>query len=187
MRRLLMPLATWSRRTDGGRSAARAGPCDRATDARDAARRARRISAQRPAIVKGGHFDEPDIVDLLFDGRDFHEFRHRAPADPPHARHRLHVRRGAGRPTSRSAMRFREPCARDRTMSPAPSRMACAIGHGHGPLDHFWRAERRVAQRSGPPRRTSQVSLGRASRCAILRRWPRPRSSVTDGRCRSTR
>jgi hydroxymethylpyrimidine/phosphomethylpyrimidine kinase len=27
-------------------------------------------------IVKGGHFSSSDIVDLLYDGRDFTEFRH---------------------------------------------------------------------------------------------------------------
>ena len=44
-------------------------------DAAEAARALVRMGAGA-AVVKGGHFDEPDVVDLLFDGRAFHEFRH---------------------------------------------------------------------------------------------------------------
>src|SRR5690606_5435861 len=44
-------------------------------EARDAARALVDLGAGA-AVVKGGHFDEPEVVDLLFDGRDFHEFRH---------------------------------------------------------------------------------------------------------------
>jgi len=44
-------------------------------EARDAARRLVDLGP-RAVVVKGGHFDEADIVDLLYDGSTFHEFRH---------------------------------------------------------------------------------------------------------------
>lgn len=43
-------------------------------DAREAARRLHRMGA-RNVIVKGGHAAGADVVDLLFDGRQFHEAR----------------------------------------------------------------------------------------------------------------
>src|SRR5690606_28349618 len=45
-------------------------------DRREAARRIAAFGPQA-VVVKGGHAPTDDIVDLLFDGAAFHEFRHR--------------------------------------------------------------------------------------------------------------
>jgi hydroxymethylpyrimidine/phosphomethylpyrimidine kinase len=53
-------------------------------DAREAASRIHRLGA-RLVVVKGGHLEGPDAVDVMFDGRAFHELRaSRSPAPPPH-------------------------------------------------------------------------------------------------------
>ena len=73
-------------RVAGGR--ARGG----AADSRDGRR--------RRSIIKGGHARRAratEVVDLLFDGDAFHEFRDAADRHAQHARHRLHVRVGGRR------------------------------------------------------------------------------------------
>jgi hydroxymethylpyrimidine/phosphomethylpyrimidine kinase len=91
----------------------------------------------KAAVVKGGHFDEPEVVDLLFDGRAFHEFRH--------ARQDTTNTHGTGC-TFASAI---AACLARGAELPAAVQEASdyvagaiahglAIGHGHGPLDHFW-------------------------------------------------
>ena len=44
-------------------------------DRREAARRILALGPS-PVVIKGGHLSSPDIVDLLYDGHDFMEFRH---------------------------------------------------------------------------------------------------------------
>ena len=105
-------------------------------EARDAARRLVDLGP-RAVVVKGGHFDEADIVDLLYDGSTFHEFRHPRLQHASHARHGLHLRRG-----DRGAARARPDtsgcrAARDRYVEGAIAH-GLAIGSGQGPLDHFW-------------------------------------------------
>jgi len=105
----------------------------------DAAEAARTLVARgaRAAVVKGGHFDEPEVVDLLFDGFAFHEFRH--------ARQDTRNTHGTGC-TFASAI---AACLARGTELPAAVQEASdyvagaiahglAIGRGHGPLDHFW-------------------------------------------------
>jgi hydroxymethylpyrimidine/phosphomethylpyrimidine kinase len=105
----------------------------------DAAGAARALVARgaKAAVVKGGHFDEPEVVDLLFDGRAFHEFRH--------ARQDTTNTHGTGC-TFASAI---AACLARGAELPAAVQEASdyvagaiahglAIGHGHGPLDHFW-------------------------------------------------
>jgi hydroxymethylpyrimidine/phosphomethylpyrimidine kinase len=53
-------------------------------DAREAAARIHRLGV-RVVVVKGGHLNGPDAVDLVFDGRAFRELRvPRSPTAPPH-------------------------------------------------------------------------------------------------------
>jgi hydroxymethylpyrimidine/phosphomethylpyrimidine kinase len=105
----------------------------------DAAAACRALVARgaRAAIVKGGHFDEADVIDLLYDGQTFHEFRH--------ARQHTRNTHGTGC-TFASAI---AACLARGAELPAAVQEASdyvagaiahglAIGHGHGPLDHFW-------------------------------------------------
>jgi hydroxymethylpyrimidine/phosphomethylpyrimidine kinase len=105
-------------------------------DAREAARR---ILALGPGavIVKGGHLDGPEVIDLLYDGREFHEFR-----GP-----RVESRHTHGTGCTFSAAiaanlalghSLREAVERSKHYVARAIRRGLAIGHGHGPLDHFW-------------------------------------------------
>jgi hydroxymethylpyrimidine/phosphomethylpyrimidine kinase len=105
-------------------------------DAREAARV---LHAMGPTavVIKGGHAPGDEIVDLLYDGHRFTEFR-----APRIASRNTH---GTGC-TFASAIAAR--LARGATLEEAVAgaqayvaggiRHALAIGHGHGPLDHFW-------------------------------------------------
>lgn len=109
-------------------------------DARDAARRLVDLGAGA-AVVKGGHFDDLEVIDLLFDGADFHEYRHP----------RLQTRNthGTGCTFAASlaanlALGHALPEALQRTTDYVAGAIAhgLAIGRGHGPLDHFWQSRR---------------------------------------------
>jgi hydroxymethylpyrimidine/phosphomethylpyrimidine kinase len=105
----------------------------------DAAEAARALVARgaMAAVVKGGHFDEAEVVDLLFDGRAFHEFRH--------ARQDTRNTHGSGctfaSAIAASLARGAElPAAVQEASDYVAGAIAhgLAIGRGHGPLDHFW-------------------------------------------------
>jgi len=109
-------------------------------DARDAARRIQDLGA-RAVLVKGGHGSyapNPDvIVDLLLDDDAFHEFR-----TPKIATKNTH---GTGCTLASAIAAY---LALDHTLPDAVARAqqyvagaiahALPIGHGHGPLNHFW-------------------------------------------------
>ena len=106
-------------------------------EARDAARRLVDLGP-RAVVVKGGHFDDVDVVDLLFDGSAFHEFRH----PRQHTRHT----HGTGCTFAASlaanlALGHVLTDAVQRTTDYVAGAIAhgLAIGKGHGPLDHFWK------------------------------------------------
>lgn len=105
-------------------------------DARDAAKRIRDMGAAA-VVVTGGHAHGSDIVDLVLDDDVFHEFR--VPRiDSPHTH-------GSG---CTYAAAVAANLALGRSLSEAAElaqqyvagaiRSAVAIGHGRGPLDHFW-------------------------------------------------
>ena len=112
-------------------------PIRTGADCREAARR---IAALGPSavIVKGGHLDSPDIVDLLYDGSRFVEFR---------------AERVAGRSTHGTGCTFASAVAAHlalgRSLEDAipmaqqyvagAIRSAPGLGKGHGPMNHFWR------------------------------------------------
>ena len=107
-------------------------------DARDAARRLVDLGAGA-AVVKGGHFDDVDVVDLLFDGSAFHEFRH--------PRQQTRHTHGTGCTFAASlaanlALGHALPDAVQQTTDYVAGAIAhgLAIGKGHGPLDHFWKS-----------------------------------------------
>jgi hydroxymethylpyrimidine/phosphomethylpyrimidine kinase len=108
-------------------------------DARDAARRIQDLGASA-VIITGGHAPGDEIVDLLFDGREFTEWR-----IPRIATKNTHgtgctfasavaANLALGKPLSESAVDAQQYVA-------GAIRHALAIGRGHGPLDHFWRTK----------------------------------------------
>lgn len=112
---------------------------DSADSAREAARR---IKDFGPAavIVKGGHRDGDEIVDLLFDGVRFLEYRTQ----------RVLTRHTHGTGcTFASAVAaslalgadLPEATARAQAFVAGALRSGLSIGHGHGPLDHFWKQQ----------------------------------------------
>ena len=102
---------------------------------REAARRIVRLGAAA-VVIKGGHMPSADIVDLLYDGHRFVEFRtERVPGTSTHgtgctfaAAVTAHLARGR---------------ALDEAIPQAQAYVADAIRHaprlgrGHGPMDHF--------------------------------------------------
>ncbi len=111
-------------------------------DAREAARRLHELGAA-VVVVKGGHLETPDVVDLLYDGRQFVESR-----GPRHATRHTHgtgctfaAAMAAGLATGLDvADAFRAA----RTYLDGAIRHAPGLGHGAGPVDHFWNVERRT-------------------------------------------
>jgi hydroxymethylpyrimidine/phosphomethylpyrimidine kinase len=105
-------------------------------DAREAARR---IHGMGPSavIVKGGHAAGDEIIDLLFDGESFAEFRAA----------RVHTRNTHGTGCT-FASAIAAYLARGHSLAEATERAQAyvvgavrhglAVGKGHGPLDHFW-------------------------------------------------
>jgi hydroxymethylpyrimidine/phosphomethylpyrimidine kinase len=98
-----------------------------------------RIQALGPAavIITGGHADGPEIVDLLLDGKQFSEFR--MPRIDTANTH------GTGCTFASAVAAFlargcslHEATERAQAYVAGAIRHALAIGHGHGPLDHFW-------------------------------------------------
>ncbi len=105
-------------------------------DAREAARRIHKLGPGA-VIVKGGHLDTPDVVDLLFDGRSFTEFR--GPRVQSRNSHgsgctfaaALAANLALGQPLPEATRLAKEYVV-------GAIRHGLAIGHGHGPMDHFW-------------------------------------------------
>jgi hydroxymethylpyrimidine/phosphomethylpyrimidine kinase len=106
-------------------------------DARDAARTLHALGAYA-VVVKGGHFEGPTLVNVLYDGRDFFEF----------ATERVATRHTHGTGCTFAsaiaaglALGDTLPAAVDRATQYVAGAIAngLAIGHGHGPVDHFWR------------------------------------------------
>jgi hydroxymethylpyrimidine/phosphomethylpyrimidine kinase len=100
---------------------------------------ARRIHALGPGavIVKGGHGSGPDVVDLLFDGGRFIEF----------CTARIETRHTHGTGCTFAAAvaaylalgcALAEATERAQAYVAGAIRHGLAIGHGQGPLDHFW-------------------------------------------------
>ena len=108
-------------------------------DARDAARRIRQMGAGA-VVIKGGHAPGSELIDLLLEGDTFSEFQTM----------RLETRHTHGTGcTFASAMAANlalghtvaESTARAQRYVAGAIRHGLSIGHGHGPLDHFWKPE----------------------------------------------
>ncbi len=104
---------------------------------REAAREIQALGS-RNVVMKGGHRGGDDAVDLLFDGREFHEFS--APRIQTTSSH------GTGCTFASAIAAF---LARGESVPSAVGhakeyltealREAYPIGRGHGPVNHFWK------------------------------------------------
>jgi hydroxymethylpyrimidine/phosphomethylpyrimidine kinase len=114
-------------------------------DAREAARRIHGLGAAA-VIITGGHgFDEATglaaagvkIVDLLFDGHGFHEYL--APRIDSRHTHGTGCTYAAA-VAAGLALGMELPAAASRAQRYVGGAIAHApgIGHGRGPIDHFW-------------------------------------------------
>jgi len=112
-------------------------PVTTAADARRAAERIRRLGP-RAVIVKGGHLNEIDAVDVLLDEAGYHELR----------RPRVDTRATHGTGCTFAAAiaanlalggSLHESADQAKQYVTAALHHGLAIGHGQGPLDHFWR------------------------------------------------
>ena len=106
-------------------------------DQREAAKRIGTLGAAA-VIIKGGHLGSAEIVDLLYDGHRFREFR---------------VERVEGRGTHGTGCTFAaaltaqlalgrsllEAVPQAQQYVAGAIRHAPNLGHGHGPMNHFWK------------------------------------------------
>jgi len=111
-----------------------------ADDVREAARRIHAMGVTA-VVIKGGHGDGDVLVDVLFDGTEFSEFR--TPRIDTRHTH------GTGCTfASAIAAYLALDCSLPDATRQAQAyvagaiRHALAVGHGHGPLDHFWNVPR---------------------------------------------
>lgn len=112
----------------------------RTIDSLDDAREAARIIhgfGPTAVVVKGGHGSGDSLVDLLFDGHAFHEFR--TPRIDTRNTHGTGCT-FASAVAARLALGHALPLAVSGAQAYVAGaiRHGLAIGHGHGPLDHFW-------------------------------------------------
>ena len=114
----------------------------RITSGDSAREAARRIKDFGPAsvIVKGGHGEGDEIVDLLFDGVTFREFRtERVTTRNTHGTGCTFASAVAALLASGSELP--DATARAQAFVAGALRAGLSIGHGHGPLDHFWKKQ----------------------------------------------
>ena len=106
-------------------------------DAREAARRITDAGC-RAVVIKGGHFEGTRLVNLLFDGRDFTEVvTERMQTRNTHGTGctfaaALAAQLAKGRPLTDAVQDATEYVA-------GAIANAVSVGHGHGPVNHFWR------------------------------------------------
>ena len=99
---------------------------------------ARRIAATGvgAVIIKGGHADTPDILDLLFDGGTFTEFRHERVAGT--STHGTGCTFSAAITAQLALGRgIKEAIPLAQAYVAAAIRRAPGLGSGHGPMGHF--------------------------------------------------
>jgi hydroxymethylpyrimidine/phosphomethylpyrimidine kinase len=105
-------------------------------DRHEAARRLLKLGASA-VIIKGGHFDAPDILDLLYDGHRFRDFR--GPRIEGGSTHGTGCTFAAALTSHLALGRSIEeavPLAQEYVAGAI--RHGLDIGKGHGPLHHFW-------------------------------------------------
>ena len=106
-------------------------------DAREAARRIADAGC-RAVVIKGGHFEGTRLVNLLFDGRDFTEVvTERVDTQNTHG---TGCTFAASLAAQLACGRILAEAVQDATEYVAGAiAHAVPVGHGHGPVEHFWR------------------------------------------------
>jgi len=105
-------------------------------DRRTAARRIAALGAAA-VIITGGHLPSPDIVDLLYDGHRFVEFRARRVAGGgTHGTGCTFAAALAARLALGSTLAEAVPLAQQYVAGAIEG--APHLGRGHGPMNHFW-------------------------------------------------
>ena len=137
LRSVLLPLATVVTPNRSEAEALAGHTVVTTADAREAARQITDAGC-RAVVIKGGHFEGARLVNLLFDGRDFTEVvTDRIDTGNTH---------GTG---CTFAAALASQLARGRSLIEAVQDAtdyvagaiahAIPVGHGHGPVNHFWR------------------------------------------------
>ena len=105
-------------------------------DRREAARRILDLGS-RAVIIKGGHFPSADIVDLLYDGHRFTEFRaERVESTSTHGTGCTFAAALVSQLAMGRSLEDAIPLAQQYVAGAI--RNAPGLGKGHGPLGHFW-------------------------------------------------
>ena len=105
-------------------------------DLREAARRILDLGA-RAVIIKGGHFPSADIIDLLYDGHRFTEFRaERVESTSTHGTGCTFAAALVSQLAMGRSLEDAIPLAQHYVAGAI--RHAPGLGQGHGPLGHFW-------------------------------------------------
>jgi hydroxymethylpyrimidine/phosphomethylpyrimidine kinase len=106
-------------------------------DRREAARRITALGASA-VIVKGGHFPSDDIVDVLYDGHRFTQFRsERVPGTSTHGTGCTFAAAIAAQLALGRGLEEAIPLAQQYVAGAI--RHAPGLGRGHGPMQHFWK------------------------------------------------
>jgi hydroxymethylpyrimidine kinase/phosphomethylpyrimidine kinase len=109
------------------------------SDRQEAARRILKLGASS-VIIKGGHLDAADILDLLYDGHRFEEFRApRIAGSNTHGTGCTFAASLASHLALGRSLREAIPLAQEYVAGGI--RHGLQIGKGHGPLHHFWRLQ----------------------------------------------
>jgi hydroxymethylpyrimidine/phosphomethylpyrimidine kinase len=155
----------------------------------------------RSVVIKGGHFDDTrNATDVFYDGRGLSRLHGDPHRYAEHARHRLHVLRCARRgPCERHEAGRRHRAGEVIRDARDPARVP--IGHGHGPVHHFYRywqptgpryrpgvrdEPHRASCRRHDVRRTGSKTVRRGLCWRLPRRAGRRRSMGSwQARCRS--
>lgn len=105
-------------------------------DRRQAARRIAALGAAA-VIIKGGHSPSADILDLLYDGERFRDFRsERVAGTSTHGTGCTFAAALAARLALGDSLEDAVPKAQQYVAGAI--RHAPGLGRGHGPMDHFW-------------------------------------------------
>lgn len=107
-------------------------------EARRAARRIRELGPQA-VVIKGGHLEGPEVIDILWDGLELVELR--APRiDSVHTHGTGCTFAAAIAANLALGLPLRQAVADAKVYLSGAIQHAPGIGRGHGPLNHFWRA-----------------------------------------------
>ncbi|HZS02239.1 MAG TPA: bifunctional hydroxymethylpyrimidine kinase/phosphomethylpyrimidine kinase [Chloroflexota bacterium] len=135
LRELLLPLALVVTPNRPEAEVLTGRPVATLEEARDAARALVALGA-RNAVVKGGHSEGP-AIDVLFDGERFHEFS--APRlDSRHTHGTGCTFASAIAAELAKGATVPEAVGRAKEYLTAALERAPGLGHGHGPVHHFW-------------------------------------------------